>query len=197
MITAHRKAIRLLHIQVYRLSNPLASLKTVVKHLQFWWFLLFSRSCRIFTKWMSKYPRPVRMIPPQAGFTLLEVMMAIAIMAIALTTLLGSQTQSISLATEAKFLTTASLLAKGKMAELELTESGKIHSASGDFGDDFPGYGWDAQVNDFSIAELGDFSDFTSHLKQVDVEIFWEAAGQRKFRFFMRHYRFDHEGGRG
>ena len=45
------------------------------------------------------------------GFTLLEVLVAMAILAIAMVTLFGAQSQSLSLATEAKFNTNASLLA--------------------------------------------------------------------------------------
>ncbi|NIP42655.1 MAG: type II secretion system protein, partial [Gammaproteobacteria bacterium] len=41
------------------------------------------------------------------GFTLLEVMIAVALIAIALTTLLGSQSQSVSFANSAKFETMA------------------------------------------------------------------------------------------
>jgi prepilin-type N-terminal cleavage/methylation domain-containing protein len=49
------------------------------------------------------------------GFTLLEVMVAMSIIAIALTAVLGSQSQSVSLASEAKFNTTAPLLAQSKI----------------------------------------------------------------------------------
>jgi general secretion pathway protein I len=52
------------------------------------------------------------------GFTLLEVMVAMAIIAIAMTAVLNSQSQSISLASEAKFSTTATLLAQMKIAEM-------------------------------------------------------------------------------
>jgi general secretion pathway protein I len=52
------------------------------------------------------------------GFTLLEVMVALAVIAIGLTALLGSHSQSVSLATEAKFNTTVALLAQQKMTEL-------------------------------------------------------------------------------
>jgi general secretion pathway protein I len=129
---------------------------------------------------------------PQSGFTLLEVMIAVAVLAIALTTLLGSQSQSISLANEAKFFTTASLLGKGKMAELELAESDELKDDSGDFGEDFPGYGWEVEVNDFSLGDFGDLDDFSDHLKQVDLTVFWGTEGRRQFRFFLRHYFFEH-----
>ena len=78
----------------------------------------------------------------RCGFTLLEVMVAMAIIAIALTAVLGSQSQSVSLASEARFNTTASLLARAKMAEMEAMEAEDLAFDSGDFGEDFPGYMW-------------------------------------------------------
>lgn len=80
------------------------------------------------------------------GFTLLEVMIAMAILAIALVVVFQSQSQSISMASESRFLTTASLLAQSKMAEMEAANPGELGSGSGDFGDDYPGYSWRATV---------------------------------------------------
>ena len=82
------------------------------------------------------------------GFTLLEVMVAMAIIAIAMTAVLSSQSQSISLASEAKFSTTAALLAQGKMAETEWGNRLDLTSDSGDFEEDFPGYTWQVKVED-------------------------------------------------
>jgi type II secretion system protein I len=62
------------------------------------------------------------------GFTLLEVMIAVALIAIALTTLLGSQSQSVSFANSAKFETTAALLAQSKMSEMILQGPDAISS---------------------------------------------------------------------
>jgi len=76
------------------------------------------------------------------GFTLLEVMIAMAILAIALVAVFQSQSQSISMAGNARFLTTASLLAQSKMAEMEAIDMRNIKSEAGDFGRDFPDYGW-------------------------------------------------------
>ena len=76
-----------------------------------------------------------------AAFTLLEVMVAVALLSIALVTLLGNQGQSIRLADESGFYFTSSRLAREKLAELVLTgESGYL--AEGDFGEDAPGYFW-------------------------------------------------------
>lgn len=53
------------------------------------------------------------------GFTLLEVMVAVAILAIALTAIFSSQAGAIRVASRARFTTTATLLARCKMAEIE------------------------------------------------------------------------------
>jgi len=72
------------------------------------------------------------------GFTLLEVMIAMAILAITLVVVFQSQSQSISMAGQARFETTAALLAQDKMAEIEAADPENIASDTGGFGDDFP-----------------------------------------------------------
>jgi len=104
------------------------------------------------------------------GFTLLEVMVALAIMAIALTAVLGSQSQGVSLAIEAKFNTTAALLARSKMAEIRLKKPDDLISDSGDFGEDFPGYLWQVTLSPVNLEDIEGISD---HLAQIDLEISW------------------------
>jgi general secretion pathway protein I len=86
--------------------------------------------------------------PEARGFTLLEVMIAMAILAIALVAAFQSQSQSISMSGQARFLTTASLLAQGKMAELEALKPESVANDSGDFGEDYPDYAWQVEVAD-------------------------------------------------
>ena len=119
------------------------------------------------------------------GFTLLEVMVAMAIIAIALTAVLGSQSQSLSLASEAKFSTTAALLAQSKMAEIEAENPEDLASDSGDFGEDYPGYRWDKSVNDVTFDEPEGVSDY---LKRIDLIISWEERQQYEYR--LRLYKF-------
>jgi general secretion pathway protein I len=104
------------------------------------------------------------------GFTLLEVMIAVAIIAIALTTLLGSQSQSVSFANSAKFETMAALLAQSKMSELVTLGKNRLNSDSGDFGDDYPGFTWEVTVSDITIGDIANISDY---LKQVDLTVTW------------------------
>jgi general secretion pathway protein I len=116
------------------------------------------------------------------GFTLLEVMVAVAIIAIALTTLLGSQSQSVSFANSAKFETMAALLAQSKMSEITMQEAGAITNDSGDFGDDYPGYRWEVNVNDTDIAGIDNISDY---LKQLDLTVTW---GVFSYNLRLYHY---------
>jgi general secretion pathway protein I len=112
------------------------------------------------------------------GFTLLEVMVAVAIIAIALTAVLGSQSQSVSLASEAKFNTTAALLAQSKMAEIRLKKPDDLISDSGDFGEDFPGYLWQVTL---SSVNLDNNEKITDHFVQIDLEISWGEDGLYKY----------------
>ena len=122
------------------------------------------------------------------GFTLLEVMVAMAIIAIALTAVLGSQSQSVSLANEAKFITTAAFLAQGKMAIVETKKADDLVDDSGDFGVDFPGYTWEIKVQDVEFENPENVSDY---LKQIDLMILWSEDSHyqyslRLFRFFPK-----------
>jgi general secretion pathway protein I len=117
-----------------------------------------------------------------SGFTLLEVMMAVALMAIALTAVFGSQSQSLSMAIDAKFNTIAPFLAQSKMAEIEAEECENMASDSGDFEDDFAGYRWDMTVSDMTSGGPEGVSD---HLKLVDLVVTWEdnTAYEYRLRF--------------
>jgi len=116
------------------------------------------------------------------GFTLLEIMIAVAILAVALVTLLGSQSQSVFFANSAKFETMAALLAQSKMSEITIQAADSLSSDSGDFGEDYPGYGWEATVSDVSIEGLDAISDF---LKQIDLAVTW---GTLSYNLRLYHY---------
>jgi general secretion pathway protein I len=116
------------------------------------------------------------------GFSLLEVMIAVAIIAIALTTLLGSQSQSVSFANSAKFETMAALLAQSKMSEITTQKANDLTDDSGDFGEDYPGYTWEVTVNDLAIPGGVDISNY---LKQVDLKVSWGV-----FSYNLRHYHY-------
>ena len=116
------------------------------------------------------------------GFTLLEVMIAVALIAVALVTLLGSQSQSVSYANSAKFETMAALLAQSKMSKILIQDADALSGDSGDFGDDYQGYAWEATVSDVSIAGLDTISEY---LKQIDLTVTW---GVFSYNLRLYHY---------
>jgi general secretion pathway protein I len=119
------------------------------------------------------------------GFTLLEVIVALSIIAIALTTLFVSQSQSLSLAGEAKFSTTAILLAQAKMVEMETMKAEDLTSDSGDFGEDFPDYFWEVQVNPVSFPGVEQYAD---QFKQIDLSVFF--GEDKQYQYSLRLYLF-------
>ena len=98
----------------------------------------------------------------RGGFTLLEVMIAMAILAISLVAVYQSQSQSVSMAANSRFLTTASLLAQSRMAALDAAVPREVVSGNGGFGDDFPDYLYQLEVTDVEGFE---------HLKKIALTV--------------------------
>jgi general secretion pathway protein I len=92
------------------------------------------------------------------AFTLLEVMVAIAILGIALMGLLGLHHQSMQSVIRAQQSTRASMLAQAVMTEAELERFPDLGRTSGDFESSFPGefpdFRWQREV-----AASGTFPD--------------------------------------
>lgn len=107
------------------------------------------------------------------GFTLLEVMIAMAILAIALTSLFGSQTTSVALAAETRFNIQAPLLARMQLARFQSEED--IVSDSGDFDDEFPGFKWELQVEDavFQESEIASLEQLNDKLQHLILIVRW------------------------
>ena len=113
------------------------------------------------------------------GFTLLEVMIAMAILAATLVVVFQSQSQSVSMAGRARFETTASLLAQSRMAEIEAASPENVVSNNGDFGDDFPDYSWQVDVTETELESL----------KKIEVKVVNERlTSNNSFRLVL--YRF-------
>jgi len=111
------------------------------------------------------------------GFTLLEVMIAMSILAVGLVAVFQMQSQSVSLASESRFRTTAAFLAQSKMAEIETASRLENRAQSGDFAPDYPEYGWQLSVMDTQMAGL----------KRIEVGVFnklYPGAGSYQLIFY-------------
>jgi Tfp pilus assembly protein PilV len=81
------------------------------------------------------------------AFTLLEVMVAVAVFFMALFAILGLVSQNIKAAHSLQqHGPTAGMLA----AELSITNQLEVGTESGDFGEFYPDYTWDREVNEFA-----------------------------------------------
>ena len=121
------------------------------------------------------------------GFTLLEVMVALAVMSIVLVSVYRMHSQSLTMNTAAQFYTQAPLLAQSKMAEIEALSADAFPEDSGDFGEEFPGYGWKASIADVTSEILGEVAE---DLKRVDITV---SLNEDQFVYNLRMYRFQRD----
>lgn len=124
--------------------------------------------------------RPCR-FPNDFGFTLLEVMIAMAILALALPILLGLRNWDLDLHARAGDITAATMLAQEKLVEAELSPIFPIGETSGDFQNPPPGY-----------QALGDIANRADKyrwkrivtttplnaVREVKIQIIWQQGNQ-------------------
>jgi general secretion pathway protein I len=121
------------------------------------------------------------------GFTLLEVMVAMAIMAIVLVSVNRMHSQTLTMNAAARFYTQAPMLAQSKLAQLVADSSGIIAGDSGDFGDKFPGYTWSIATDEVSSEALGEIA---ADLKRIDMTV---SLNRDEYAYTVRTYRFMRE----
>jgi general secretion pathway protein I len=88
----------------------------------------------------------------EQGFTLLEVVIAMAIISIALVGLLGLVNRSIVVNDRLQRITQATLLAQHKMAEVIDTED--LNADQGSFDEPFEVYNWQVAYSDTPLASV-------------------------------------------
>ncbi|MEJ2658284.1 MAG: prepilin-type N-terminal cleavage/methylation domain-containing protein [Desulfobacterales bacterium] len=120
----------------------------------------------------------------QKGFTLLEIMAAISIIAIVLVSVYKLHAQTIAMNQEVRFYATAPMLAQKKMAEIESKSRNDMSNDSGDFGDEFPNYHWNIIVDDVASKALGNEAE---DLKRIDITV---SFNNDEFTYALRTYKF-------
>jgi len=104
------------------------------------------------------------------GFTLLEVMIALLIIATSFVVLLHTRNQSVITADYAKRATVATLLASEKMSDIEQEDFPDTGDDSSNFGDDYPEYRWKTSVSDTTY----------ENIREVKVEILWGEGNSER-----------------
>ena len=102
------------------------------------------------------------------GFSLLEVLASISIIAIVFVAVFRMQAQTITASKASRFYVVAPLLAQKLMADVETKPNADIPEFSGDFGADFPGYLWEVSIEKVESELLGNIAQ---DLKKIDVKI--------------------------
>ena len=126
---------------------------------------------------------PDRTTTSQQGFTLIEIMAAISIIAIVLVSVYKLHAQSVAMTSEVRFYATAPMLAQKKMAELESKSRKDISDESGDFGDQFPNYSFNIVIDDVESKELGNVAE---NLKRIDITV---SFNKDEYIYDLRDYK--------
>jgi general secretion pathway protein I len=113
------------------------------------------------------------------GFTLLEVLVAVAIVAIALVTFMGLHLHSLDDTIRAQDLTTAVLLAQGKLATMgEFPDTGEVQGKFA--GPELERFQWATAVTERTLDAIGSGNPVT--VRRLEVTVRW-VDGQQ-----IRHY---------
>jgi general secretion pathway protein I len=124
-----------------------------------------------------------RLAGPQNGFTLLEVMIAVAIVGIALVALLGLGNRSIEVNGRLQKITQATLLAQHRMTEIEtvpLSAGVELQQEEGNFDPPFEAYRWRVAYEEVPLL---------AEVHMVTVTVAWgdEARNEMvEFSSFLR-----------
>jgi general secretion pathway protein I len=130
------------------------------------------------------YEQRIEESDQKKGFTLLEVMVALSIIAIVLVSVYKLHAQTVSMNNEVRFYVTAPMLAQIKMAEIESESLEDIGDDSGDYGDEFPDYRWNIVIDDVESTALGNIA---KDLKKIDLII---SLNNDEFTYNLRAYKY-------
>jgi general secretion pathway protein I len=132
---------------------------------------------------MTIPPNLERGLWEQAGFTLIEVLVAIVILVIAMTSVYRLQGDTFRMSASARFYTMAPMLARSKLSEIELQGFKNAGDGSGDFGQAYPGYTWSVRMEEIKSELL---KDQKHHLTRIELTI----TQDEDLSYALRTYRF-------
>ena len=136
------------------------------------------------TMWNRRRVKPQAQ-SPAPGFTLLEVLVAVAIVAIALVTFMGLHLRSLDATIRAQDLTTAVLLAQAKMATMgEFPDMGEEKWKFE--GPELERFQWATAVTEQTLDSLSDGGQSVT-VRRLEVTVSW-ADGQQTRHYTLEAY---------
>ena len=119
------------------------------------------------------------------GFSLIEVLVAMAVIAIVVIAIFRLNSQTIDMTNATRFHTLAPLLAQSKLADIESRKIEDATSDSGDFGESHPGFNWNVTIDTVLSESLGETAE---NLKKIDLTVSYSGSGAiynlTLYRFF-------------
>ena len=106
----------------------------------------------------------------QQGFTLLEVVIALMIIATVLVSLLGLQTRTINMSDRQQKVTRATMLAQERMTDIELAGAGSARDDEGSFAEPFEQFRWQVEYRPTPLASV----------REVTVTVAWGDEGSNE-----------------
>ncbi len=125
------------------------------------------------------------------GFTLLEVLVSLVLLAIVLTTVWNLHSQTLSLVPVVRFHSQAPFLAQQKITDLEFLPDLRTAGGRGDFAPDHPEFTWELVV---TILDSEAWGEKNMDVFQLDLTIREERSS---LAYSVRTYRFQPRGQTG
>lgn len=118
----------------------------------------------------------VHLRPRPRGFTLIEVMVAVVVLAIGVSSIMYFLAQATKMISTARGVTVQVFLARQVMVDIEnkyWRRQAQDVQLSGDFGPEFPNYRYEVRITEGIDPKLPE-------LQQVDVTVFWNRGGYER-----------------
>jgi prepilin-type N-terminal cleavage/methylation domain-containing protein len=105
-----------------------------------------------------------------AGFTFIELLATVVLIAIIMPVAMRSIALCTRLGGQSRNQIEAASLARTKLTELTASGDWQTSDKAGEFGSDWPGYRWTAEVSNWS----------DSMMSQLDLTVLWESQGRQR-----------------
>jgi prepilin-type N-terminal cleavage/methylation domain-containing protein len=114
--------------------------------------------------------RTVERCHRSGGFTFVELLATVVLIAIIMPVAMQTIALCTRLAGLSRNTIEAASLASTQLTELTTSQDWETGGKSGDFGSDWPGYRWTADVSNWT----------DSTVRQVDLTVFWQSQGRQR-----------------